>query len=80
MANPSNSDILRGTPVARELTDAEVDALARLIVVRDPKDGEVLLPEGVSDSNMYVVVSGAISVAKKGGGRRLEYAAPAGSG
>jgi CRP-like cAMP-binding protein len=68
MANPSNSEILRGTPLARELTDAEVDALARLIVVRDLKDGEVLLPEGVSDSNMHVVVSGAISVAKKGEG------------
>lgn len=42
--------------------------MARPIVVRDLKDGEVLLPEGASDSNMHVVASGAISVAKKAEG------------
>ncbi len=68
MATPSNADILRNSPLGRELTDAEIEALAKLIVVRDLKDGEVLLPEGVSDSNMHVVVSGAIAVAKKGEG------------
>jgi CRP-like cAMP-binding protein len=68
MATPSNADILRNSPLGRELTDAEIDALAKLIVVRDLKDGEVLLPEGVSDSNMHVVVSGGIAVAKQGEG------------
>lgn len=68
MANPNNVDILRSSPLGRELTDAEIEALAKLIVVRDLKDGEVLLAEGVSDSNMHVVVSGAIAVAKQGEG------------
>jgi CRP/FNR family cyclic AMP-dependent transcriptional regulator len=68
MTHSNNADILRHSPLGRELTDPEIEALAKLIVVRDLKDGEVLLAEGISDSNMHVVVDGAIAVAKPGDG------------
>lgn len=56
--------ILKTSPLARELTDAEVAVLAGLINVRDFADGEVLVEEGSRDNHLHVVVTGAVSVAK----------------
>jgi CRP-like cAMP-binding protein len=61
MTEKTKLEILRTSPLARELTDKECEVLAGLITVHDLKDGEVLLREGQSDSNLYVVVSGAIA-------------------
>jgi CRP-like cAMP-binding protein len=56
--------ILKKSPLAKEMTDDEVRVLADLIDVRTLEEGEVLLPEGSTDRNLYVVVSGVIEVAK----------------
>jgi CRP-like cAMP-binding protein len=64
MDETQRASVLRASPLARELGDAEVAVLARLIEVRDLKDGEVLLDAGVADDKLHVVVSGAIDVAK----------------
>ena len=69
--NPSKAEILRASPLASELTDEEVDALSALIEVRDLRDGEELLREGVSDDKLHVVVSGGIDVSKHGEDGRL---------
>ncbi len=58
-------DLVKSSALARELSDAECEALSKLITVHDLKDGEVLLREGQSDSNLYVVVSGGIAVGKQ---------------
>ena len=63
MTEKTKLEILRASPLARELNDKECDALAALIALHDLKDGEVLLREGQSDSNLYVVVSGAMAAA-----------------
>lgn len=63
MTEKTKTEILKDSPLARELTDKECEALAALITLHLLKDGEVLLREGQSDSNLYVVVSGAIAAA-----------------
>jgi len=57
--------ILKNSPLAKEMTDDEVSVLADLIEVRSLEPGEILLPEGSTDRNLYVVVSGVIEVAKR---------------
>ena len=63
MTEKTRNQILKASPLARELDDKECEALAGLIAIHDLKDGEVLLREGQSDSNLYVIVSGVISAA-----------------
>ncbi|MCU0973562.1 MAG: hypothetical protein MUF80_06365, partial [Burkholderiales bacterium] len=46
------------------MTDDEVKLLADLIDVHTLEEGEVLVPEGATDRNLYVVVNGVIEVAK----------------
>jgi len=58
-------DLVKASALARELNDAECETLSRLITIHDLKDGEVLLREGQSDSNLYVVVSGEVAVSKQ---------------
>jgi len=60
-------DALRASPLATELSPPEVAVLADLVVVRDLKDGEVLLPEGASDSHLHVVIRGRIDVVRDSG-------------
>lgn len=56
--------IVKQSPLAKEMTDEEVQVLADLIDVHTLEEGEVLVPEGATDRNLYVVVSGVIEVAK----------------
>ena len=60
-------DALRASPLATELTPAENAILAGLVTIRDLKDGEVLLPEGASDSHLHIVVRGRIDVVRDSG-------------
>jgi CRP-like cAMP-binding protein len=56
--------IVKESPLAKEMTDEEITVLAELIDVHTLEEGEVLVPEGATDRNLYVVVSGVIEVAK----------------
>jgi CRP-like cAMP-binding protein len=60
------SEALRSSPLATELTPAEVQVLCDLVLLRALADGEVLLPEGASDSHLHVVVSGRIDAVREG--------------
>jgi CRP-like cAMP-binding protein len=65
-------DALRASPLASELTPAEIAVLADLVAVRVLADGEILLPEGARDSHLHVVVQGRIDVVRDSGhGRNL---------
>jgi CRP-like cAMP-binding protein len=59
-------DALRATPLAAELTADEVATLARIVHVRELKDGEILVAEGAKDSKLHVVLSGRIDVVRDG--------------
>ncbi|MFO1304659.1 MAG: cyclic nucleotide-binding domain-containing protein [Burkholderiales bacterium] len=55
---------LRASRLAADLNEDEFSVLAAQVTVRDLTDGEVLVREGASDDNLYVVASGLVGVVK----------------
>ena len=68
-------DAVRNSPLASELSPAEIQVLAGILTIRELKDGEVLLPKGSRDSNLHVIVTGHVEVVQMSDerGRRLLY-------
>jgi CRP/FNR family cyclic AMP-dependent transcriptional regulator len=68
-------DAVRNSPLASELSPAEVQVLGGILTMRELKDGEVLLPEGSRDSTLHVIVAGHVDVVQISDerGRRLLY-------
>jgi CRP-like cAMP-binding protein len=62
--NPPNIEMLRHSPLAAGLSDAQCSILGHAIQVRQLGDGEVLLQEGRCDGNLHVVVTGTLLVTK----------------
>lgn len=60
-------DALRGSKLAAELTDEQCRTLAALMQMRTLADGEVLVPEGKADSQLYLVIGGAVAVVRGAG-------------
>jgi len=56
------AEAVRKGPLSAELTPSETQMLASLVIIRELKDGEVLLPQGARDSHLQVVVQGRIEV------------------
>jgi CRP-like cAMP-binding protein len=65
MAEPSKLQLLRNSALAAELSAEQCAVLADVIDVRDLADEEVLVEEGATDDQLYIVVSGALAVAKR---------------
>lgn len=59
-----NALALKQSPFGVEMNDAEVDALARIVEVRDCRGGEVLVEEGNSDSHLFIPIAGKIEITK----------------
>jgi len=75
------SEMVRKTVLAKELSDADCDVLAGLVRLRSLQDGEIVCDEGQSDSKLHVVMSGALNVSKRepgGKGWTTLYALTAG--
>jgi CRP-like cAMP-binding protein len=64
----SKLEQVRHSPLASELSEQQGSVLAGLMSVRDLEDGELLVREGASDDRVYVVVSGALAVARQSDG------------
>jgi ribosome-associated toxin RatA of RatAB toxin-antitoxin module/CRP-like cAMP-binding protein len=60
-------DTLRGSKLATELSDDQCRLLAGVTMMRDLHEGDVLVNEGTSDSNLYVLVRGVLGVVKNAG-------------
>lgn len=60
-------DALRASKLAAELTDEQCRALAEAVTLQDLKEGDVLVREGTTNSNLYVIVSGVLGVVKNTG-------------
>jgi len=58
-------ELLRNSALAVELTGDQCAVLAELVSVRKLADGEVLVRQGSSDNHLYVIVSGALAVARQ---------------
>ncbi len=65
--NNATFTALRAAPLAAELSDAQCAGLAELMTLRDLADGEVLVAEETSDSHLYLLVQGALAVARGAG-------------
>jgi CRP-like cAMP-binding protein len=57
-------EALKSSPLATEMDDAEVAALARVVELRDYADGDVLVREGESSPTLFVPLAGRIAVVK----------------
>ena len=58
-------ELVRNSALAVELTGDQCAVLAELLSVKDLADGEVLVTQGTSDNHLYVIVSGALAVARQ---------------
>jgi len=58
-------ELVRNSALAVELTGDQCAVLADVVTVRDLADGEVLVTQGTPDNHLYVVVSGALAVARQ---------------
>ena len=67
MTDHDRYEALRSTKLAAELTDDQCKTLARLVAVRDLKQGEVLAREGEVDNHIYVILAGTLGVVKHAG-------------
>ncbi|MBL1259040.1 MAG: cyclic nucleotide-binding domain-containing protein [Thiotrichaceae bacterium] len=64
----SKVELIKNSPLGKDLSPAHCETLAAIIEVRDLKKGEELLSEGHVDHTLYVPISGKISVIKDSGG------------
>ena len=67
MTDHDRYEALRATKLAAELTDDQCKTLARLVAVRDLKQGDVLAREGEIDNHIYVILAGTLGVVKHAG-------------
>jgi CRP-like cAMP-binding protein len=58
---------LRGSRLAKELSEEELRIFAESVELRELPDREVLVREGSSDDRLYVIVDGALDVVKGAG-------------
>jgi CRP-like cAMP-binding protein len=58
-------ELVRNSALAVELTGDQCAVLAELVSVRKLADGEVLVKQGASDNHLYVIVGGALAVARQ---------------
>jgi CRP/FNR family transcriptional regulator, cyclic AMP receptor protein len=61
----SKLDLVRNSALAVELTGDQCAVFADVVTVRDFADGEILVKQGATDNHLYVIVSGALSVARQ---------------
>ena len=64
----SNVELIKNSPLGKDLSEADSNKLAAIIKVRSLKKGEELLSEGHVDHTLYVPIDGQISVVKDAGG------------
>jgi CRP/FNR family transcriptional regulator, cyclic AMP receptor protein len=67
MTDQDRFNALRGTKLASELTDDQCRTLAKLVVLSDLKQGDVLAREGAVDNHLYVILAGHVGVVKHAG-------------
>jgi len=63
--NAPRLELVRNSALAVELTGDQCGVLAELVSVRSLADGEVPVSQGASDNHLYVIVSGALAVARQ---------------
>jgi len=70
---PEIADIIRATPFAAELTEAQCTELAKISTLRHLDDGETLIHEGRIDNSVHVLTHGHLAVIKEAEGGKEEH-------
>jgi CRP-like cAMP-binding protein len=58
----ANAHMIANSPLGRELSESQCQALANKVAVLGMKDGQFLIEEGHKDDTLYVIVSGQAEV------------------
>lgn len=66
----SYTELLQGTDIFAKLSPSELAAVARCVVERDAKAGEVLIREGEPGDSLFLIRAGAVVVEKAVAGER----------
>lgn len=61
------ADLVLGSSLGAELTNAEAGTIAELMSQRDLADGEYLISEGATDDSLHVLLAGKLEVVKSTG-------------
>jgi len=70
---PTIEEYLSRVPIFKTLSENEIEELARSCEIRSFDTGEILIREGDSDSSLFVISSGVVSIIKKDGkGQHIE--------
>ena len=64
--DPRVKELVAKSVLAKELSAGDIEVLARLVHLHRLEDGQVITPEGESDSHMHVIVNGALAVSRHG--------------
>ncbi len=65
-------ELVAKSVLAKELSEGDVEVVAKRVHLHHLEDGQVLSPEGEPDSRMHVVVNGALAVSRPGAGGQWE--------
>ena len=68
MANDTNSDIHRNSPLGAELEADEIKALAGVISITHLSENDILIKEGAIDDALHIVIKGRLAVTRNTGG------------
>ena len=60
-----SSEMVKNSPLGKELTTAQCEALSKIAVVRTLKQGDLLFKEGDRDATLYVIVKGSLKAVRK---------------
>jgi CRP-like cAMP-binding protein len=60
-------EALRASQLGTELSDEQAQTLSGIVAFRNLSSGEILVPQGVSDNHLYVVVKGGLGVVSNAG-------------
>lgn len=64
MAEQKDFQVVRDSPLGRDLSEAECRTLLDVMDVRRLNDGEVLVEEGAEDNALHLLASGTLAVTK----------------
>ncbi len=75
-----NEELLKKVPIFSQLERKDLDRLARLMVSRPVRAGEVVIKQGDQAAGFFVIHSGRVEVVKDADGSSAEVLATLGSG
>jgi CRP/FNR family cyclic AMP-dependent transcriptional regulator len=58
----ANAEMIRHSPLGKEMSDSQCQALSEKVTVLGLKEGQFLIDEGQQDDSLYIIISGHLEV------------------